>query len=251
MFSAGLPSSANPLGNPAFPGYTTSGGANWIGSLVTTYKPAGSTLLSYNFAYGGATTDASLVTPFEPSVESFIDQVDLFKQNLVPSTLWNGANTLFTVWMGVNDVGNAWYGSNWTTLYPQILNQYFTQLQVMYIAGGRLFLLLTVPPIQRTPSMLLQSVDSQNGEAAAVAQFNTLLQSKATAFQAANKGSKVYVYDTQVPFNTAVNNPTAYGAQNSTCYDASGTICLWWNDYHPGLAIQGLVAKGIAALTGL
>ena len=227
MFSAGLPSAANPLGNPAFPGYTTSGGTNWIGSLVTTFKPAGRTLLSYNFAYGGATTDASLVAPFEPTVESFIDQVNLFKQNLVPSTLWTGANTMFAVWMGVNDVGNGWYQSNWTTLYPEILNQYFAQLQIIYNFGGRQFLLLTVPPIQRTPSMLLQSMGSQNGEAAAIAQYNTLLQSKATAFQSGNKGSKVFVYDTQVPFNTVLDNPTAYGAQNATCYDASGTVCLW------------------------
>ena len=227
VFSAGLPSTANPLGNPTLPGYTTSGGVNWVGSLLTTYKPAGRTLLSYNFAYGGATTDASLVTPFDPSVESFIDQVNLFRQNLLPSTLWTSANTMFAVWMGVNDVGNGWYQSNWNTLYPQILNQYFAQLQIIYNAGGRQFTLLTVPPIQRTPAMLLQSTDSQNGEAVAIAQFNTLLQSKATSFQTSNKGSKVYVFDTQVPFNTALNNPTAYGAKDASCYDASGTVCLW------------------------
>src|SRR3989337_2759760 len=56
------PSAANPLGNPSYPGWTSSGGPNWIGYLVKDYNA--SSLYSYNFAYGGATVNASLVHPF-------------------------------------------------------------------------------------------------------------------------------------------------------------------------------------------
>lgn len=137
---------SNPLGNPAFPGYTTSGGANWIGLLVSKYNLT--TLLSYNFAYGGATTDANLVTPYEPTVLSFVDQVTEFSQSIAShpaSTPWTSANSLFGVWMGVNDVGNTYYQSNFTAITNAIMVVYFQQLQILYNAGARNFVLLNVP----------------------------------------------------------------------------------------------------------
>jgi hypothetical protein len=41
---------------------------------------------------------------------------------------------------------------------------------------------------------------------------------------------KVTVVDTMKPFMQAINDPKAYWADNATCFDASGTRCLWWND---------------------
>lgn len=93
------PSSSNPLGNPPFPGWTSAGGANWIGNLVGTYN--NSLLLNYNLAYGGATVNASLVPPYSPEVLSLIDQVAEFKQYLSPpppSAPWTANNTLVAVW---------------------------------------------------------------------------------------------------------------------------------------------------------
>ena len=93
------PSSSNPIGNPPFPGWTSAGGANWIGNLVGTYN--NSLLLNYNLAYGGATVNASLVPPYSPEVLSLIDQVAEFKQYLSPappSAPWTANNTLVAVW---------------------------------------------------------------------------------------------------------------------------------------------------------
>lgn len=122
------------------------GGVNWIGLLVSQYNL--STSLSYNFAYGGATTDADLVTPYEPTVLSFVDQVTEFSNSIAshPSTTpWTSENSLFGVWMGVNDVGNTYYESNVTTILDDIMVVYFDQLQIMYDAGARNFVLLSVP----------------------------------------------------------------------------------------------------------
>jgi hypothetical protein len=107
-----------------------------------------STLLTYNFAYGGATTDASLVTPYEPTVLSFVDQVKEFNSSIAshPSYApWTAANTLVGVWIGVNDVGNSYWFSNETVLLGQIMDRYFQQLQIVYNAGARNFVLLSVP----------------------------------------------------------------------------------------------------------
>jgi phospholipase/lecithinase/hemolysin len=209
--------------------------------------------VSYNFASGGATTDATLVTPYASTVLSLVDQVAQFTSNLSPPPSyapWVANNTLFAIWIGVNDVGNAWYSSSWPTLSQQIVNRYFEQVETLYKAGGRNFAFLNVPPIQRAPVNLLQTDADQASIAAAVAQYNVLLQTASDAFQKNNPGSTTIVVDTQNPFNVMLDNPTVYGATNATCYDSDGTTCLWWNSYHPALEIQQLVGDTVAVDVG-
>jgi hypothetical protein len=89
------------MGNPPYPGWTTSGGANWIGYLTEQYNAT--VVYNYNFAYGGATTDANLVKPFQPTVLSFIDQVTEFSNSVAskPSYApWTAENSVFAVWIG-------------------------------------------------------------------------------------------------------------------------------------------------------
>ncbi|KAJ9149472.1 Carbohydrate esterase family 16 protein [Pleurostoma richardsiae] len=241
------PSAANPLGNPTLPGWTASGGLNWVGFLVSQLNT--SLTLSYNFAYGGATTDASLVQPYTSTVLSFVDQVSQFSSSIAshPSYApWTAANTLVGVWMGVNDVGNSYWLANETTLLGQIMDRYFEQLQILYDAGARDFVLLSVPPITKTPMMVQQSADARATEDKVIAQYNALLAARLASFSSANSGVTGKVVDTSVPFNTAIANPTAYGAPDATCYNSDGTSCLWFNDYHPGIAINKLVAQAVA-----
>ncbi|KAB5583628.1 hypothetical protein GE09DRAFT_1182287 [Coniochaeta sp. 2T2.1] len=241
------PSPSNPLGNPPLPGWTASGGLNWVGFLTSQFNT--STLLTYNFAYGGATTAADLVTPYQPTVLSLVDQVAQFSGSIAshPSYApWTAENTLVGVWIGVNDVGNSYWKADETVLLGKIMDRYFEQLKVVYDAGARNFVLLSVPPIDKTPMMLSQSLDARTLEAAVIAEYNALLATRLAAFKAANPGVKANVVDTAVPFNKAINNPTAYGAPDATCFAADGNTCLWFNDYHPGIAINKLVAAAVA-----
>ncbi|KAF3765360.1 family 16 carbohydrate esterase, partial [Cryphonectria parasitica EP155] len=243
-----LPDASNPLGNPTFPGYTTSGGNNWIDNLITEYNLT--LMLNYNFAYGGATTDSDLVAPYEPGVLSLIDQTTEFSDSIAshPSTTpWTSNNTLFGVWMGVNDVGNSYYESNVTDILDAIMVVYFDQLQIMYNAGARYFVLLSVPPIQETPFMLAYGADVDAEEAVIIDEYNNLLASNLANFTSTNAGVTAKIVNTTVSFQTAIDDPQAYGAANATCYDDDGTTCLWWNDYHPALAIHKLVAQQVAA----
>lgn len=104
-------------------------------------------MLSYNFAYGGATTNATIVPPYTSSVLSFIDQVTQFSNSIAkkPSYAPWGDNALFAVWIGVNDVGNTWWLDNYDQIVSQIMDSYFGQLQILYNAGARNFMLMTVP----------------------------------------------------------------------------------------------------------
>ncbi|AEO68387.1 carbohydrate esterase family 16 protein [Thermothielavioides terrestris NRRL 8126] len=241
------PAPGNPLGNPPLPGWTASGGLNWVGFLTSVFNTT--TVLTYNFAYGGATTNATLVAPYEPTVLSLIDQVAEFSGSIAskPSYApWTAQNSLFGVWIGVNDVGNSWWLSNYTQIVDQIMDSYFGRLQVLYDAGARNFVLLSVPPINRTPLMLAESTDSQQAEATAIAAYNAALTTRLAAFTSKNSGVTGKIVDTSVPFNTALDNPTAYGAPDNTCYNSDGTSCLWFNNYHPGIAINKLVAQAVA-----
>ncbi|KAF7160362.1 hypothetical protein CNMCM6106_007803 [Aspergillus hiratsukae] len=246
------PSASNPLGNPSMPGWTTSGGLNWIGFLISKYNA--SLTLSYNFAYGGATTNASLVAPYTSNVLSFIDQVTEFTNSIAskPSYApWTSKNTLVGVWMGVNDVGNSYWLSNIDELLIKIMDSYFGQLQILYNAGVRNYLLLSVPPINRSPLMLSQGSDATTAEAAMITKYNNLIATYLANFKSKNSGVTATVVDTQAPFNKALDNPAAYGATNATCYNSDGTTCLWFNDYHPGIAIHDLTALAVvSALKG-
>lgn len=228
-----------------------------------------STLLTYNFAYGGATTDSNLVKPYDPSVKSFVDQVGQFSSSIAshPSYApWTAANTLVGVWIGVNDVGNTYYLSNVSDVTNAVIAKYFQQLQTIYNAGARNFVLLSVPrefpspahiprdffvltegakAIQYTPLMLGQAQSARDSEAAVIANYNSLLASSLAKFTSANSGVTAKIVDTTTPFMTAIKNPTAYGSPDATCYNADGKSCLWFNDYHPGYSINKLVAQAV------
>jgi hypothetical protein len=110
------------------------------------------------------------------------------------------------------------------------MDQYINQTQTLYDSGARRFLFLTVPPIQLSPSVQAGGPENVKAEGAAVNQYNDALKSRVAKFAAANPQAKTYVVDTTVPFMKAIENPKAYGADNATCFDESGTKCLWWND---------------------
>ncbi|KAK7429777.1 hypothetical protein QQZ08_003622 [Neonectria magnoliae] len=232
------PSVANPLGNPNLPGWTASGGLNWVGFMVTEFNT--SLTLSYNFAYGGATVDADLVAPYASTVLSLIDQVDQFNNSIADhpdEAPWTSDNTVVGVWMGVNDVGNSYYTSGVSETLVKVVDAYFEQLQILYNFGVRNFALLTVPPQGEASNALLIS---------AINQFNELLESKLAEFNQDNEGITSKIADTSVAFNTAVQDPEAFGAPDATCYNGDGVSCLWFNDYHPAVAIEKLVAAQVA-----
>ncbi|KAJ4415804.1 hormone-sensitive lipase HSL [Neurospora sp. IMI 360204] len=248
------PSSSNPLGNPALPGWTASGGLNWVGFLASQLNT--SLTLSYNFASGGATTNASLVTPFAPTVLSFVDQVAQFSGSIASRPAyapWNSENSLVAVWIGVNDVGNSWWlgESEMNSLYGQIMDSYFGRLQVLYDSGVRTFALLGAAPIYYTPLMIGEGATTVATQKVAIAKYNSLLASRLEAFLEVNCDATGKVVDTVAPFETAIKNPTTYGAPDATCFNEDGVSCLWFNNYHPGVQIQKLVAQAVkSAFTG-
>lgn len=105
-----LPTPDNPLGNPPYPGWTSTGGENWVGYLATKFNK--SSILTYNYAYGGAVINETLVTPWQPNLIHLTGQVDQFLEGAAVRSggeKWNGDNALFSIFIGINDIGNSWY----------------------------------------------------------------------------------------------------------------------------------------------
>lgn len=86
--------------------------------------------------------------------------------------------------------------------------------------------------------MLDEGADADAQEAAAITEYNGLLASNLANFTASNAGVTANLVNTTIAFQTAIDDPQAYGAANATCYDDDGTTCLWWNNYHPALASE-------------
>ncbi|KAF8874987.1 hypothetical protein BD779DRAFT_1450461 [Infundibulicybe gibba] len=255
--SSTLPAPGNPLGNPPYPGWTSSNGENWVDFVATAYNK--SLLLTYNYAYGGATIDAKLVTPFDPSVLSLTDQVNQFLNSVASkpaSTPWTSANSLFSIWIGINDIGNSYYLSGDRSAFSDtLLNAEFALVQKLSAnvfspsnVGARNFLFLNVPPVDRSPLMLAQAASAQAIEKTVIDTFNSKLAAKASAFKSANSGVQTWIWDSNAAFKTILNSPKTYGFTDATSYGATGNF--WLNNLHPTSPAHKIFGQQVGSLLG-
>ncbi|KAG8968863.1 hypothetical protein FRC03_005736 [Tulasnella sp. 419] len=246
-----LPNDANPFGNHVYPGYTACGMVpNWIDYDTIKYNT--SKVYTYNFAYWGATIDANLVPPYLPTVKSLTDQVNSFLTTVGPkpaSTPWKSSNSIFSFFIGINDIGNSWYQSGDRDAYlgktlPRLyvnsishsltdkkLDAYFALVQKVYDIGGRNFLFINVPGVNRSPLMLAQPETSQEGERVVIEGFNTKLAARAASFRASHGGTKSWVYDAYSKLVDILDHPAAYGLRDASSYGSDADVA-WCNDYH-------------------
>jgi phospholipase/lecithinase/hemolysin len=239
------PSIANPLGNPQFPGQTTSGGPNWVGQAIA--KLNSSTIFSYDFAVSGATIDKDIVDTWAGS--GVDDQVDLFGRYVADSGSWSANDTLTAVWIGINDIGHPyWDGIESPTC--KIMKRYLELLGKLYDHGLRRFVLFTVPPFDNVPAFFNEPVEKVDKLRAGIVEYNKRVEKVLAKFKAAHADVQGDIFDTAPAFKRAFANPTAYGAPDARCVNADGVSCLWYDTYHPGVAIQKLVAEDVIEKTG-
>ena len=96
----------NPLGNPAYPSNTLSGGPNYIDFLTVKYN--NSLVLSYNFAMSGATISDSIVAAVSPSIHTFQQQVEQYYEPKYSTpggenAPWSANDAIFLIFIGINE----------------------------------------------------------------------------------------------------------------------------------------------------
>ncbi|KAL0566558.1 hypothetical protein V5O48_015449 [Marasmius crinis-equi] len=220
-----LPNKGNPIGNPDYPGWTATGGEQWLDYDTTHYNK--SLTLTYNFAYGGATIDSNLVTPFEPYVKSMTDQVTQFLDwnEGGGSVVWKSENTLFSVWIGINDIGNSYYLEGDRDAFSDtLLDAEFALVEKLMVNTYP-----TAAPL----------------EAQVIAGFNSRLASRIASFESSHDGVKTYLYDSYAGFAKILDDPTAYGFRDNLTYGTDSDL-FWGNDYHPSTYAHKYFGQDVA-----
>jgi hypothetical protein len=221
------PNPANPMGNPPYPGWTSSNGPNWVDFLTYTYNA--SYLQTYNMAYGGATVDSDLIAPYAPTVISLKGQIqDQYLPTYGPvsrSVPWTGSSSLFAFFIGINDVGMSWWLNN-ATLYDTVFSEYESLLNQVYDTGARNFLFLSVPPINLAPLTLANGDYSIEHEGLAILDWNKRVTALATQFKSTkNETVTTFVHDTHKVFDDVIKDPKSYeqtsGLKNTTGFCAA------------------------------
>ena len=268
--SLAQPSKANPLGNPAYPGYTASNGPNWVDFLAETYNAT--FLKAVNLAYGGATVDQNLIAQYLPTVLSFRQQVEdeyLPTYASHPSHFnWKPDNTLFASFFGINDVGNSYQNANASTVLAEDIAEYASLIDTIYQSGARNFLFLNVPPVNRAPLTTAQGKAIQKLERGFIEAYNHNISHLAKNLSSTYSDATTFVFNTNEIFRQVLNDPCSHEQtcpyKNTTGYCAyyeNGTPSwytfyqncsipvdeyFWLNTLHPTFRMHNVTAQAIA-----
>lgn len=107
----------------------------------------------------------------------------------------------------------------------------------------------------KTPYHLSNSTAAIRSDiSSAIGIYNSLITRTLTSFQSLHPESSFTFVNTTGVFLEALANPEKYGAgkDGATCLNVDGKSCLWWDFFHPGLAIQrGMAEEVVRALKGV
>ncbi|GAB7343402.1 hypothetical protein MBLNU457_1436t2 [Dothideomycetes sp. NU457] len=261
------PNPSNPLGNPAYPGITSSNGPNWVDFLTTTYNQ--SYIETVNLAVGGATVDRHPLIS-----QSFKHQL---RERYLPTYSgkavlpWASHDTLFAMFFGINDIGNE-YKAEEAFLASHVFKVYNELIDELYQTGARNFLFMNVPPVDRSPWMTSGIPPLPGWPAfyqADIADFNARLIEMVNKFARTYSDVTVFMFDTHGIFSRVLDEPCAYaetcslrdtahycenyqsGTPDWYTFDERCGISVdqyfWLNSAHPTFRIHNATAKSIAA----
>lgn len=142
------PSVENPLGNPPYPGETSSNKANWIDYLVYDYNQ--SLVLTANFAIGGATVEGVGEGDSRRMELQIKQSFAALHKNGTGEVLydWKSKSSLFVLWIGINDVVDHY---DRKAPLDEMFAIYAGLLDWLYETGARNFFIVDVPPLEYSP----------------------------------------------------------------------------------------------------
>lgn len=153
-----------------------------------------------------------MVAPYTPTVKSLKDQVESqFIPGYTgssPKATWSGADTLFAFWIGINDIGNSYWLENVEELNNRIFAVMTGLVDKVYAAGGRNFVFINVPPLERTPLIAPQGAWAVEHSQADVVSWNQKVVTLAKAVKT-KSNTNVWVYDAHKSFGNVMTNPAS------------------------------------------
>lgn len=255
----------NPLLIPSAPyakgGHHFSNGATWIEQFARTLG-LGDTVRP---ALG--TTDPAVTNYATGAARAYNDgtnfnltlQVDAFLQRSGGAAL---PQALYVIEMGGNDVRDAFAlyaaGGNGGPILSQALGSIAVNIQKLYVAGAREFLVWTAPDISLTPA--IRSLGpAAGGLAAYVAQvFNAGLAQTIGQLTVALPGSTFVTLDAHQLLGAIVAAPADFGLATVTTACVTPNVApfecaradefLFWDGIHPTKAGHAILAREAASV---
>ncbi|KAL3466393.1 hypothetical protein BJX64DRAFT_13840 [Aspergillus heterothallicus] len=207
---------------------TSAGGPNWIEYLTGCGLDAGLTSpLSckkqlWDFAFAGADISAELLPLHHDYTTSLVNQVSQYityaHPVLVPQIV-KPRDTLVAIWIGINDINDSADNSTITSFpafYDTLMTALFDSLAKLHAVGYNEYLLLNLPPLDRTPANQAREPGERSPNATQVAWFNGALLGHAGRFAERYRGSAVRVFDAHSVLKGILDNPGRYGIVNTT-----------------------------------
>jgi phospholipase/lecithinase/hemolysin len=249
----------NPLLIPSAPyakgGHHFSNGATWIEQYARTVGLAGS--VGPALANDGAATNFAVgaARAYNDGINfNLTRQVDAFFERtgglIAP-------DALYVIEMGSNDIRDAFQiyatGGNGGPIIAQALGSTAVNIQRLYVAGARHFLVWTAPNIALTPAIRSLPPAAQGLMSALTQGFNANLTGVLAQLSAGLPGVSFTRLDAYQLLNVIVADPAAHGLTSVTtacltpnqapfaCQDADQY--LFWDGIHPTKAAHALLAQ--------
>ena len=244
-------------------GHHFSNGATWVeqygrsvglGGSVRAALATGSPETT-NFAVGSARA-------YDDGVNfNLTRQVDTFLER---SGGVASSQALYVIEMGSNDVRDAFLiflaMQNGGPILQAALGSIAANIQRLYLAGAREFLVWVVPNIALTPAIRSLPPVAQGAAASVTQQFNTGLSLLLGQLPSVLPGTSFARLDADLILNAIVANPAAFNLTTVatpcltpnippfTCQDADAF--LFWDGIHPTAAVHGIIAQHAASVLG-
>jgi phospholipase/lecithinase/hemolysin/uncharacterized protein YhjY with autotransporter beta-barrel domain len=122
----------------------------------------------------------------------------------------------------------------------------------MYALGAKQIVVLTLPPIQNTPSALQEGAQAQALATGYTRLYNTYLQQSLSSIHN-QTGLNIITLNGEVLFNEIVSNKEAYGIVNTTdeaiqhLTDPNYSHYLFWDGVHPTSYTQSIIAQYVSS----
>ena len=254
----------NPLLIPSAPyakgGHHFSNGATWIEQYAKTVGLAGS--VRPGLASNGSATNFAVgaARAYNDGINfNLTRQVDTFLER---SGGIAAADALYVIEMGSNDIRDAFQiyatGGNGGPVVAQALGSIAANIQRLYMAGARSFLVWTAPNIALTPAIRSLPPAAQGLMSALTQGFNANLTGVLGQLSAGLPGVSFARLDAYQLLNAIVADPAAYDLTSVTtaCLtpNAAPFSCqqpneyLFWDGIHPTKAAHALLAQLAASV---
>ncbi|KAK9455664.1 carbohydrate esterase family 16 protein [Dipodascopsis uninucleata] len=190
------------------PNRTSAGGPNWLEYLTGCYKgyPRDCGTELWDFSFSGAIISEKYIAKNHDFTLTFEDQVQQWRDYAYEALALDPSRTLVTIFIGINDVLASPHleGRSFFAFYSDLTAIIFDSVNSLYDRGFRNYLVLNVPPLDRSP------YGYSRDEVLHVPEYNDALYSVTKDFHYKHADVQLTFFDTYEFFNTILDNPDKY-----------------------------------------